>query len=308
MKINVPFSDDNPFMNYKVKQKLVLNEAGNLPLIYWPVTPNFGDLLSPWMFEKITGKKVDLVKTRTTKSEKKEKVLGLFKRKKMVIKISEQERAPNYISIGSIISRTRDSSEVWGTGSFGTEPSELFNKNAIYRSVRGPLTKQLLEYSDIKCPAVFGDPALLMPYLYNPQIEKTHEVGLVLRWSEKDWLQKSVGPGVRIIDLGESDIEKTMDEILSCKKIITSSLHGLIIADAYGLPNAWLGSESPKGGTFKYYDYFLSVDKVRHPNRFDVGAEDLTIENLNVKFNFDDKKIKFDYFKLLDACPLLDKN
>jgi pyruvyltransferase len=155
------------------------------------------------------------------------------------------------------------------------------------------------------CPAVYGDPALLAPLVYNPDVEIKHEVGVVLRWSEKSWLKVKPGKGVKLIDLGTSDVEGVIDQIKSCKKIITSSLHGLIIADTYGIPNAWLSSSTPKGGEFKFYDYFLSVDKIRHANSYDIDKKGLGLNTLLSEFDFDDRYINFAPNKLLDACPFL---
>lgn len=82
------------------------------------------------------------------------------------------------------------------------------------------------------CLRIYGDPALLTPFLFHPKVEKEYEIGLVLRWSDKTWLSHSIGDGVKLIDLGTSDVESVLKDILSCKRVIISSLHGLVIADA----------------------------------------------------------------------------
>lgn len=209
------------------------------------------------------------------------------------------------MAIGSIINRVQKDSIAWGTGSFGPEPPRQINAKATYTAVRGPLTRSRILDKGGKCPQVYGDPALLTPLFYNPKVKKTHEIGLVLRWSDKDWLQETVGDGVKLIDLGTSDVESVLDDMLACKRIITSSLHGLVIADAYGIPNAWLYSDSPKGREFKFYDYFLSVNKVRHSTTADLTTLDLDVETLDATFDYDKRKIDFDYMALLDACPLI---
>jgi pyruvyltransferase len=158
-----------------------------------------------------------------------------------------------------------------------------------------------------KCPAIYGDPALLSPLVFDPEVKIEYEIGLVLRWSEDAWLKATPGAGVTIIDLGTDDVEGVIRKMKACKKIITSSLHGLIIADAYGIPNAWLASGTPKGGEFKFYDYFLSVDKVRHAVKYDVSKSDLQINSLEASFEFDQRIINFDPHRLLSACPLLVK-
>lgn len=252
---------------------------GAVPLVWWPVAPNFGDLLSPWLIEKMTGRPV----TKPVDGE------------------------PSYVSIGSIIKRVRPGSLVWGTGSFGQESREEFQKNAKYLAVRGPLTRARLLSHGIKCPEVYGDPALLAPLYYNPKVAKTHEIGVIVRWSERSWRDVEVGPGVKLIDFGTDEIEKTIDDILSCKQIVTSSLHGLIIADAYNVPSAWLASDTPKGRDFKYHDYNLSVNKHRTPRKFDLLKHPLTVERLRNAFDFDGRTIEFDYRRLLDACPFLER-
>jgi pyruvyltransferase len=277
---------------------LVTTENGDVPLIYWPVAPNFGDLLSPWLFAKITGRAIRPCFSRPLPINK-------LRHFDFQLKDDSNLRRSNYISIGSIISRARDTSIVWGTGSFGTEQISQLSKGATYHAVRGPLTRQLLKNADIVAPEVYGDPALLTPLLFTGPKTKTHDIGIVLRWSEKDWTAKKVGDGVKIIDLGSSDVEQTLNEILSCRRIVTSSLHGLIIADSYGIPNAYLASETPKGGIFKYLDYFASVDKFRLPKPFDFKVDRIDIDHLEKTFTFDDRKIKFDSNALLRSCPFI---
>lgn len=268
---------NNPFDDYRVNHEEIILEDGRIPLIHWPVVPNFGDELSPWLIKKITGYET----------------------------LQNEGQGPTYIAIGSIINRVRDKTVVWGTGSFGPEPPRQINVKARYCAVRGPLTRARILDRGGQCPRIYGDPALLVPFFYQPQTVKKHEVGLVMRWSDKSWLEKSVGDGVEMIDLGTSNVEHVLDKILSCKRIITSSLHGLIIADAYGIPNAWLYSDSPKGREFKFYDYFLSVNKVRHSETTDIDTIDLTVEHLDKTFSYDKRPIDFDARTLIHACPFL---
>ncbi|WP_146010735.1 polysaccharide pyruvyl transferase family protein [Halomonas heilongjiangensis] len=250
-----------------------------IPLTYWINTENFGDLLSPWLFQKMTGKEV--------------------------VYSDGSENA--YIAVGSILKRTTDNSIVWGTGSFGTESKRQVAKEARYLAVRGPLTRTKVMNAGVDCPRVYGDPALLTPMYYWPDVEKKWEVGVVLRWSERKWVKRNFGSGVKKIFLKTEDVESVIKDMLSCKRIITSSLHGLIIADSYGIPSAWLESHTPKGGDFKFYDYFLTVNKVRDSQSYDMDSGSLDLVNLLGAFDFDERMINFDYEKLLDACPLLVK-
>lgn len=272
--------------SFQVDNDNLLLEGDKIPLTYWVQAPNFGDLLSPWLFSKLTGKETKLVRVGTEPNK-------------------ELLKKPTYIAIGSVLSRVQSSSIVWGSGAFGTEQAQQISKKAKYHAVRGPLTRSLVMNQGGKCPAVYGDPALLSPLVYNPSVKIKYDIGLVLRWSETEWLKAKPEAGVKIIDLGTDDIEGVISQMKSCKKIITSSLHGLIIADAYGIPSAWLSSGTPKGGEFKFYDYFLSVNKVRHAQAYNVSEKGIKVDSLLEYFDFDERPIIFEPKALLSACPFL---
>jgi pyruvyltransferase len=56
------------------------------------------------------------------------------------------------------------------------------------------------------------------------------------------------------------DVETFIDEILECEFIASSSLHGLIASDSYGIPNVRLKiSDQIIGGDFKFEDYYEGV-------------------------------------------------
>jgi|GEM_PF-300722 pyruvyltransferase len=269
---------DNILDDYEVADLIEVD--GNVPLNYFTYRPNFGDLLSPWLIEQMTGRPA----------------------------VVANRKKPHYVVIGSIISQSTDQSIIWGTGSYGTEGEEEVAKKARYTAVRGPLTRAKLSAArgfGIAVPEVYGDPALLLPLYYRPEVPVTHKYGMVVRWSERKWANSTYGPGVKLIDFSRSDVEAVVRELLSCRKIITSSLHGLVVADAYGIPNAWLASSSPRGGVFKYYDYFASVNKFRRPHKFDPSDQPVTVERLRKSFTFSGEPIEFDHRALLDAAPFL---
>jgi hypothetical protein len=258
----------------------LLEVDGKVPVNYFTYRPNFGDLLSPWLVEKMTGREV----------------------------VVADRKKPHYVVIGSIINQATSKSIVWGSGTYGTEGKDEVSPRAHYTAVRGPLTRAKLGAHrgfGIRVPEVYGDPALLLPLYYMPEVPVTHEYGVVVRWSERRWAQATFGPGVKMIDFARSDVEAVVRELLSCKRIVTSSLHGLIVADAYGIPNAWLASDSPRGGVYKFYDYFASVEKFRNPQTFDLTAGPVTQERLRDGLTFDDAAIRYDYRPLLDASPFL---
>jgi pyruvyltransferase len=255
-------------------KSMILND-GKLPLVWWNQTSNFGDLLSPWLARKISGKDV----------------------------VYADRAKPHYLAVGSILDKANDNSIIWGSGSFGTERRNNMPKGATYLATRGPLTRNRIDTAKLRCPRIYGDPALLVPRYYPRTKEPSHELGLIVRWSETNLREGINVEGVKLIDFARSDVEAVIDDILSCKRVFSSSLHGLILADAYGIPNAWKVSNSPKGREFKFWDYFISVGKLRHPSTFKLLRPDLTLSMMLDGIEFDGRPIDIDLEALLAACP-----
>ena len=49
-----------------------------------------------------------------------------------------------------------------------------------------------------------------------------------------------------------------LDQLCACRAVVSSSLHGLVCADAYGRPNVWLNEHPLPEGELKFHDYFES--------------------------------------------------
>ena len=255
----------------------MLLSDGSIPMRWWDNTRNFGDLLGPWLVERMTGKGVTWV----------------------------PKHEPHYVTVGSILGRVSSASVVWGTGSFGSEHAGNISHGNRYLAVRGPLTRARLEMFKQHCPDVYGDPALLVPEYHPPVAEQKYELGLILRWSETKRKDLFDVDGVKMIDLETGDIEDTLDAITSCNQIISTSLHGLILADAYGIPNAWLIADTGFGKEHKFWDYLLSVRKEREPVSFDITQPGLTKDFLMNRFSFDDRTIRFDADSYKESCPFV---
>ncbi len=63
-----------------------------------------------------------------------------------------------------------------------------------------------------------------------------------------------------IINLADPNIENVINNILSCQYILSSSLHGLIVSHAYGIPAIYFKKGYIFGDGSKFIDYFQSVD------------------------------------------------
>ena len=171
-------------------------------------------------------------------------------------------------------------------------------------AVRGPLSREALLKAGIECPEVYGDPALLLPRFFNPPVSKCYEIGIVPHYIDKGhpWVEQYKGnPRVLIIDV-ESGIGSFVRAVKSCKVILSSSLHGLICADAYGIPNVWIKlSDIVLGGDFKFRDYRLSIN-AEEPSPIDVRSApslDETISKAELH------ELRIDLRKLLLTCPFL---
>ncbi|WP_418983905.1 polysaccharide pyruvyl transferase family protein [Alistipes sp.] len=175
----------------------------------------------------------------------------------------------NYMAIGSSLTLLcNDRTVVWGAGVIDPR-QELPAKPLRVEAVRGPLTRQYLLDRRIDCPEVYGDPALLLPSYYRPKTVKRYKLGVIPHYADygSPLLERLKNdPEVLVIRTEQYDHWHDFpDQICSCEAIASSSLHGLIVAEAYGIPNLWIEvSDAILGGHFKYHDFFLSIGRDRN--------------------------------------------
>lgn len=217
-----------------------------------------------------------------------------------------QGRTPSgetvYLVVGSTLHWANQNTIVWGPG-FISVNRRMKHQPKELHAVRGPRTHEILTAQGIVCPKVFGDPALLYPRFYKPnRIVKKYKLGIIPHYIDRALpIVKTFQDnyGIHIINIRGS-INQVVDDICSCERVASSCLHGLICADAYGVPSTWIKfSDKVLGKGFKFRDYFASV------GRKDV--EPLVMEN-NVTVQqiidrFYDYKIDIDLDKLYAACP-----
>lgn len=211
-----------------------------------------------------------------------------------------------YSVIGSLLPWWINSNtEMWGSGI--SDVNNLFAKKPkhVY-AVRGPRTRKELLKNGIDCPAVYGDPALLLPIIYSPtDVRKEYKCGIIL--NEKDYENVSLVKRIQDSEYHLIDIchyqswKDVVREILRCECICSSSLHGLILADAYRIPNIWCRFLWDFGtGYVKFYDYFESVG--RRNEELVVINEISEIETCMHTHNHN-VLAKIDIMPLIDSCP-----
>ena len=144
----------------------------------------------------------------------------------------------------------------------------MLNPNAIWKSVRGPLTRNAVLYNGGQCPDIYGDPALLLPLICD-ESNKEYDVGLIPHYTHYNALRvinKAKKHNYHIIDVRNSDPLEVVKEITKCRKIVSSSLHGIICAHAYGIPAAWINIPL-HGDQSKFHDHYQSVGLQAEPSR-----------------------------------------
>lgn len=197
----------------------------SMKVYYWTGKKNFGDLLTDLLIKRFTR-----LNTELTSPENSELVM-----------------------CGSLLGHLPSdySGVIAGCGKL--HDKEVKFPNAKILAVRGPLT--------MKAP-VYADPGLLANELV-PLEDKEYNLGIVPHWTDTklEFRFKEFHP--KIIRVSDDPLQ-VISEIGKCKKIVTSSLHGVILADAFGIPrrveiaekllaNQW------EGGLFKFEDYSASI-------------------------------------------------
>lgn len=215
---------------------------------------------------------------------------------------------PIYTVIGSILGfailkndNILKNTVIWGSG-FMSESGRLHGTPKKICAVRGPLTRNNILKTGLKCPEIYGDPALLYPRIYKPNIQKDYKVGIIPHHLEKEniLLNKFKNdPEIKIIDI-EGSTNTVVDQICSCKYIASSSLHGIIAADAFGIPSVYIKlTENIDIDSFKFRDYFGSVG--RSETEPLIISENTSVDDIYERIS--NYKIDIDLNELLDACP-----
>ena len=169
----------------------------------------------------------------------------------------------NLIAAGSIAHWSDSNSILWGCGLVNDwiEPNGI---PARVLAVRGRLTRDRLTSCGIPCGDLFGDPGLLLPEFITPSPRK-HALGLVPHYVDREsaFVKECRSAGVVVLDVTAAP-EEFVESLTSCEAILSSSLHGIVLAHAYGIPAAWVKiSGEVHGDGFKFFDYYSSLDLKR---------------------------------------------
>ncbi|MEQ8857240.1 MAG: polysaccharide pyruvyl transferase family protein [Pseudomonadales bacterium] len=163
---------------------------------------------------------------------------------------------------------------IWGTGSLRAEDS-LTAQHSVH-AVRGVLTRERMAAADPSVP--LGDPGLLADTLVEANGAKRWPLGIVPHLVDRDhpevlaFLDRH--PRAKLLDV-TAPVPELLGNVAACERVLSSSLHGLIFADAYGVPNAWFAaSDRLIGGRHKFDDYYSVFAMRPDPMRLDAVNPD----------------------------------
>lgn len=205
----------------------------DIPLFWWQPgngTTNFGDELSRVIVERVLQKNVAEAKIE----------------------------APKLLAIGSVIHFADTGDCIWGSGINGKhlDPRDYRFRKLDIRSVRGPLTRSFLQSMGHMAPKLYGDPALLMSVLF-PEFQRSSKRDyIVIPHVSEEELYRDHEKAV----LPSESWENVVRKIVESDFVISGSLHGIIVAESFGIPARLLYNNSSEP-LYKYIDYYMGTGR-----------------------------------------------
>lgn len=205
-----------------------------------------------------------------------QKIVSSIRSERVVV---ANKNSAEIIAIGSVLNGIGHSfpkaKAIWGSGFI--HPTSFEKPEGIeVLAVRGQKTADLLEFE-----GPLGDPGLLTAKYFEGSAEKNGKIGIIPHYKDKnEELIKLLEQDERfiIIDVEQSP-ETVVREISSVDLIFSSSLHGLIVADSFEIPNYWIKltnlvksavpGEEIDESEFKFLDYFSGVNRDADKVKFD---------------------------------------
>jgi len=229
--------------------------------VYYANVPNMGDKLNVAIIERLFGYKVQQHTFLTGELSAIGSGLGQFTLRDNPLVAAAERMA------GLLFPKVT----VWGTGfvCYKGKDNPFYRRDMRFAAVRGELSKQRVEkLLGRKLDIPTGDAGILASYLLKEPVEKKYQVGIIAHYKEQEdpiFLKLTESyPQSLFIDVRQTP-DVVIRQIASCECIISSSLHGLIIADSLGIPNIHIKvSDKLLGDGFKFDDYY-SAYKLKHP-------------------------------------------
>ncbi|NDY96304.1 polysaccharide pyruvyl transferase family protein [Wenzhouxiangella limi] len=252
--------------------------------LFWWKGKNVGDNVTPYLYRKMTGNSPRFYDLRAPRS-------------------THHEQLDNIVATGSILEYANAQSTVWGAGFISARsrvPSSI--KNVL--AVRGPLTREkLLKGGFPSCPENYGDPGLLVSQFYRSRPSARVEYGLIphqVDHSNPVWQRLRDMGSCKVLDVSTDNVEEFLASMLECEVIVSSSLHGIVFADSFQIPNVAINLNTKvQGNGFKFMDYLSSVGRSLDYLISDDSGIETQISRLLDRYT----AVNFNSNDLLDVCP-----
>jgi pyruvyltransferase len=164
------------------------------------------------------------------------------------------------LTVGSIMHLAQPGDVVWGSGRNGRISDEQHCTDGLdVRAVRGPLTRDWLLDRGASCPEVFGDPALLLPLLRPDLVvlARRKRFPVTYVWHIDDSNHRTTR-GVNVLS-PRASVERVMATLVQSELVVATSLHAIIVAEAFGVPARSIVNVSEP--EFKFTDYYRSTGR-----------------------------------------------
>ncbi len=205
---------------------------------------NFGDLAGPPLLERLTG-----------------------------LTPRHDEDGPRLLTVGSVLQMARDGDVIWGTGINGAHPEFHFApRNLQVYATRGPISCDILRRAghDVSRVTQMFDPVSLIGHLFAAEIdamrrlaaEGTRNIIVIPHFRDVAVMQRLYPQYADRIHSPDTPFFEMVGAILRADLVVSSSLHGIVVADALGVPSVWhrpvMGEDE-----LKFIDYYLATGRAR---------------------------------------------
>eukprot|EP00563_Minutocellus_polymorphus_P004088 CAMPEP_0181028178 /NCGR_PEP_ID=MMETSP1070-20121207/4536_1 /TAXON_ID=265543 /ORGANISM="Minutocellus polymorphus, Strain NH13" /LENGTH=713 /DNA_ID=CAMNT_0023105423 /DNA_START=717 /DNA_END=2858 /DNA_ORIENTATION=+ len=186
-----------------------------------------------------------------------------------------ENRGPLFCQVGSILHQNCD--VVWGSGLITDHKVVFSGKSVEVHATRGPDTLNRLKSFSSSPGMTFGDPGLLATLIFpiSGTVESVdfciipHYIdhsNPTLNRLLKNGGNETEGYTLRFLNIETCSFDEFVENLSGCKRVLSSSLHGLIFAFSYGIPGIRLiFSDKVIGNHFKFRDFYNGIG---HPDLY----------------------------------------
>lgn len=245
--------------------------------LHWHSNDNFGDALSPWLIRKIS--------------------------RREVVHVAPTGTSIPLVAIGSLLGPDLTRGVIWGSGAaWERDVNDDLPPPSLHFEIlatRGPLSFEAVQKRGHE-PRAYGDPGLLLAHYANVNRRSDAKAGVICHQIDEEPARRfAARAGMPFLHTFEP-IDVVLDALASWDVVISSCLHGLVTATAFGKSMAWCAfSDRMVGDGFKFRDFFASVG-VAEPrcSRIETWSDLLRAERQAHPVE------PFDTSPLLGCCPV----